>query len=242
MLISAGEIIKASFRLYKDNFKLFISYVAMLLLPGLLFIATLPFHQTGTIGTMVTSWIISIVLTYLFSLWISITFIRAVRDRYKNTQPQPVFAEIKRAAPLLWPTIVILFLTGLTVIGGGILFIIPGIIFALWFLFAYYEVVLDGKQGVEAMKRSRALVAGRWWAVFWWVVGPGLFFGLMYFILQGIITGLLGVIHNNFADGPLLLIYTINILLSVPGLLITPLSTSAMTILYIELDKTPVKK
>jgi hypothetical protein len=51
-------------------------------------------------------------------------------------------------------------LTLLAVIGGLILFIIPGLIFGAWFAFTTYIIIDQNVGAVEAMKRSKALVKG----------------------------------------------------------------------------------
>lgn len=58
----------------------------------------------------------------------------------------------------------VLFLTGLITLFGFLLFIIPGLIFLVWFSFAAIIAVIEGK-GVSAIKESKALVAGRFWPV-----------------------------------------------------------------------------
>lgn len=56
-------------------------------------------------------------------------------------------------------------LTGLAVLGGLILLIIPGLIFGVWFSQVAYVVVEEGLGPVDAMKRSRQLVRNRFWDV-----------------------------------------------------------------------------
>lgn len=54
-------------------------------------------------------------------------------------------------------------LTILAVIGGIILFVIPGLIFMAWFSLASYVLVAEDLGVVASMKRSRELVRGRVW-------------------------------------------------------------------------------
>lgn len=56
-------------------------------------------------------------------------------------------------------------LTILAVIGGIILFVIPGLIFMAWFSLASYVLVSEDLGVVASMKRSRALVRGRVWEI-----------------------------------------------------------------------------
>ncbi|KKU10417.1 MAG: hypothetical protein UX13_C0012G0001, partial [Candidatus Woesebacteria bacterium GW2011_GWB1_45_5] len=56
-------------------------------------------------------------------------------------------------------------LVGLIVVGGFILLIIPGIIFAVWFSFSLWGVVDKGYGVGRSLKESKALVKGRFWKV-----------------------------------------------------------------------------
>jgi hypothetical protein len=57
-------------------------------------------------------------------------------------------------------------LVGIVVSLGFILLIIPGIIFGVWYCFSLF-ILINEKTGIlESMRRSKALVKGRFWAVF----------------------------------------------------------------------------
>jgi hypothetical protein len=73
---------------------------------------------------------------------------------------------LKKSMPLILPLLLVGILVALAVVGGLILLIIPGIIFAVWFAFSNYTLILEGKRGTEALKASKALVDGRWGDVF----------------------------------------------------------------------------
>jgi hypothetical protein len=63
----------------------------------------------------------------------------------------------------LFPVIVASILYGLAMLGGFILFIIPGLI--LWLTLAFYAlcIVLEGDGILESLKHSHRLVWGNWW-------------------------------------------------------------------------------
>jgi hypothetical protein len=84
-------------------------------------------------------------------------------------------------------------LTGLAIMGGFILLIIPGIIFLVWFALSSYVYVYEGIGGTEALKRSKYYVSGRWGAVFW------RFFFL--FIISVVISIVIGIITGPFNSG-----------------------------------------
>ena len=57
-------------------------------------------------------------------------------------------------------------LNGFIVMGGYLLFIIPGIIISIWFSVATFIFVIEERKGMTALLYSRHLVSGHWWGVF----------------------------------------------------------------------------
>ncbi len=94
-------------------------------------------------------------------------------------------ATLRRFAPRLPALIMVSLLTGLAVLAGTVLLIIPGIIASVWFLFAGFIVVLENRSPWLALKLSRRLTR----AVFW----PVLFRWLAIMLL----IGALGLLVNS---------------------------------------------
>lgn len=84
----------------------------------------------------------------------------------------------------------ITILTTLIVLGGFLLFIIPGIILSITVFFGAYVFVHEDVKGMSALTRSRALVKGRWWNIAVKVTGISLFVFATFFLL-GIIVGII---------------------------------------------------
>jgi hypothetical protein len=80
--------------------------------------------------------------------------------------------------PLLWTSI----LSGLAIIGGTILFVIPGIALSIYLYFSVYAVATGTKYGPSALKKSYQLVKGRWWAVTIKLFTMSLWLMLLYLI------------------------------------------------------------
>jgi hypothetical protein len=97
----------------------------------------------------------------IIGLWSRVALFCAVKNNALN---------IKQILISAWPKIASFFwislLAGLAVMGGFILFVIPGIIFAVWFGFSIYVFIFDGIKGSSALKKSKELVKGYWWPVF----------------------------------------------------------------------------
>lgn len=65
-----------------------------------------------------------------------------------------------------WVLILASLLLALVIGVGYLLFIIPGILFYVWFIFVPYAVMCEGKGVIESFKASKGYTKGHWWAVF----------------------------------------------------------------------------
>lgn len=103
---------------------------------------------------------------------------------------------LNRVPALFWAT----FLAGMLIIIGLFLFLIPGIILAVMLAFVGYVVVLEGVSGTQALSRSRALVKGRWFEVFWRGLAFVIIVGIPAGIVSSIIDGIVGDSHNTVSN------------------------------------------
>jgi hypothetical protein len=79
----------------------------------------------------------------------------------------------------LGSVVLVSVLVGLAIIGGLILFIIPGIYIGIRLCVSIEALVVEGRRGTEAMGRSWGLVGGHWWHAFGAVVVGGLLTGIV---------------------------------------------------------------
>jgi hypothetical protein len=75
----------------------------------------------------------------------------------KATDSKAMFSQVNSK---LLPMLGLIILTGLAVIGGLILVIIPGLIFGTWFSLAPYVMISENLGVIDSMKRSKQLVSG----------------------------------------------------------------------------------
>jgi hypothetical protein len=74
---------------------------------------------------------------------------------------QMTFKETYEASKAIWARVLwTSMLSGLAIASGFLLFIIPGIVFAVWFSLSVYIAVEEGLGAVDSMKRSKELVQG----------------------------------------------------------------------------------
>jgi hypothetical protein len=72
----------------------------------------------------------------------------------------------KKGLKFFWRYLWVIILMTLITLVGYALFIVPGIIFSIWFSFVMYVLLVENVGGLKALGRSRELVKGFWWTVF----------------------------------------------------------------------------
>lgn len=95
------------------------------------------------------------ILALLFLLAPAVIYILLQSARGKKVTVSKAYKKTWRRAPAV---LAASLLTALAFLGGLVLFVIPGFIFATWFSFSPMIVVDEGIGAVEAMRRSKALV------------------------------------------------------------------------------------
>ncbi len=202
-LISVEDLFKKAFEIYTNNFwgftKLVLisiaaSLVAVLAWAGI-FVGMLS-HNISLILVFVLIFLILLLVAIAINFIVQISLLYAIEE--KDLTIRQYFS---KARPVVGSYALVLILQGLVVLGGFILFIIPGVIFSIWFAFSGYIMIFEGKKGVEALKASKALVAGYWWAIF----GRLLLMMLAIWIISWV--PVLGPLVNAFAVAPFMAIY-----------------------------------
>lgn len=102
---------------------------------------------------------------YLICLFLLVWMIPALLLAIKENLG--IIASYKKSLRYLLPYIWIYFLLAIIVIGGYGFFIVPGIIFSVWFSLSIYVLIFENERGMNAILRSKQLVSRRWWGVFW---------------------------------------------------------------------------
>lgn len=167
-LLPIGELFRKSFEVYiKKMWSL-----AMIVLLGVL--GYLPVLLSGLIAFLIINnnqgnltlfsillFLIGLLLSLLIWTWIQVVVFCAIKEDNLKLKQLLIMA-LPKIQSFFWVTL----LNTLVVMVGFILFIIPGFIFLVWFLFAPYIFISESLNGKLALKRSRELVQGYWWAIF----------------------------------------------------------------------------
>ncbi|MCW4021482.1 MAG: hypothetical protein NWF14_09705 [Candidatus Bathyarchaeota archaeon] len=85
------------------------------------------------------------------------------------------------------------FMWGVLIVLGLILFVVPGIIVAVMFSVAVQTIIIEQSDAYESLRRSRKLVAGRWWKTF------AVLFSVLLLVA---VTQITGVVIGDIFAGP----------------------------------------
>ena len=142
--------------------------------------------------------LIGVLLAIIISIWIQVALIYAVKEENVGMGVKNLLMMVRsKMASYYW----VVFLHAVIVFVGFILFVIPGIIFSVWFCLSQYALVFEGKKGMQALSRSRQLVKGYWWQV----VGRLLLLVLIAMVVSSI--SKLGFLINSLFTVPFAIIY-----------------------------------
>jgi hypothetical protein len=151
---------------------------------------------------------------------------KAVSDVYLGqdvTMSEAYSYVFRRWGPYLWTT----FLSGILVMAGMCLCVIPGIIFSFWVIFAAEVFVIEGHAGWTAIQRSRDLVAGHWGRAFVLL----LLVGILAMVVQMAPSMLIGALLGHSSLGPLLSA----VWGGLSNTIVMPLQTTALILLYYDI-------
>lgn len=172
--LGVGGILDQAIKVFKDGLGVLLPITFCLMVPlqiafGLTQLALMPViaadatpeevfaaqMETGTTFAIVA--MVGAIVVMLTQYLTLSALVFAIADLYLGDQPtigNSFSRGVSRWMPLLGTSI----LYGLAMMGGFLLFIIPGIFVALWFYLSPTITVLEEKAGSGAMKRSKALM------------------------------------------------------------------------------------
>lgn len=242
MLINVQDLIKKSWSLYVKNFKKLIPYMLLLLVPNLILSATgltsLFLDEYARSDAFVAANTIVVLLiiaaAILFSIWTNIALVKSIKEMIMGKEALGIKPSLKSSSHLIFPVIYTSIITFAIILVGMLLLVVPGVIFAIWYAFVYYVVIFEEKGGIKALQYSKKLVAGRWWAILWRLLAPGLFFGFILFLINKLFLQLADLIVAG-ADQ----IWVGGVISTIWGVIIAPLTILPAIILYLNAKDTP---
>jgi hypothetical protein len=186
-----GEILSAAFQLYQRYWRTLLAIAAVVVVPFTLlqYLLGHAVRVTGVAtsnGVVVTtsSWrvglagLVTALAGVVMFLVLTGAITRAVAAEAAGEDPG-VEQSYRFGFHRLGSVLLVSVLVGLAIIGGLILFIIPGIWIGIRLSMSTQALVVEGRRPTEAMGRSWALVGGHWWHAFGTLIVAGLLTGLV---------------------------------------------------------------
>lgn len=193
---SIPDLLRASFLTYRTHAKLFVGYTSWLLLSyaAIVLVTFIP-NEGVRMGLDLAIQLAD----GLLWLWISIIMIVLVNQisnaKEIDTNVVPLYA-LSVLGSFVWVSL----LQMLTIAGGLLLLIVPGLIFLVWFGFAPQALLLDGKKGLNALSASRDLAKGRFWTAALYQLGGPIICAAVYLSVLVAIFFLLSYLTHTPAD------------------------------------------
>lgn len=241
--LSLGEILDAAIKIYRSNALLLMKLSLPVLIPaGLieLIIATsaLPDDAQMVDGTIMVpdseyvtytvGLLIGAILTMLATFVATGALYRAVAQTYVGVAvdwKESLIFGAKRFHRLMWLTLLYV----VAIMLGLVALVVPGIWVMAAFSCAIPILMAEGIGGSKALRRSAALVKGRWWVVFGVMI--------LSYLLATIVAGAIVAVVIGFADSMSPIGYTaLDIGLSTLATAVTtPFTVAASTVMYFDL-------
>lgn len=189
------ELIKQAWQLFAKLPVKFIGVILVIYIPilAMVLLGVLgSFVKIPTVVTIVLMIILVLIMIALGLLMSPALFL--LTD--KPSREVKVKDLYKRAVPFFWGFLLVSILTGAAEMTGALFFVIPGILLAIWLILAPVVLVLENKRGWLALRRSKELVTGYWWATLGRFIVLYLFF-LLARVPAFILYGVSGVVGRN---------------------------------------------
>jgi len=165
------------------------------------------------VASFICLWAVIFIVYYSIRVYLSMFLL--IKHNYAKKELEIY----KESANYFWSYITLIFLTLILLALWFMALFVPALIFAIFYTFACYAFIFEGKRDIDAIRRSRELVAGYWWAV----LGRFILLGIVLMLFIMIISlplqflspsGVGAAIWNivvqiiNYLVGPIGLIFT----------------------------------
>lgn len=175
-LPGATAILSQAWSLYKQRLGTFlgIMVIPMLVLIGLLAVlagggflglALLSSKfAAGGIGLFIVLAIVFFVAIFISQAWGQTALLYAIKDSQEGIGVGEAY---RRGWHKIFSYWWVSLLAGFITMGGFLLLVVPGIIFAIWFSLAMFILIAEDLKGMNALLKSREYVKGKWGSIFW---------------------------------------------------------------------------
>ncbi|MFZ2310611.1 MAG: hypothetical protein WAW11_03640 [Patescibacteria group bacterium] len=192
-IMNCQNLLTKSWQEYVANFSKFImiyvyGLIGLIPIAAVSLVATLvivtgvwskmPFMAQISLGIIFGLVVIcSIIFAIYYGLRVKVATLLLIKNNYSDTA-----LNFKDSKNYVWGMLGVSLLMFVVVLAWGFVFLIPAIIFGVYYMFAAYILVIENKRSFSAMERSYDLVYGFWWPVFGRMLLLGLI-GLIFFMI-----------------------------------------------------------
>ena len=225
---STGDLIKNSLAIYRQIFWKFLGLGLLPILGALplSFIVVIFFLKlNGASGVSPLTIILGILclaglfLVIYIGLASQAGLIILLRNFSANRMDEKFKQTFQEARTYVGAYFFVSFLAGILVLLWSLLFIIPGIIYGVFYCLAAFALILENHRSMAALKRSQELIKGYWWAVVLRYLAVGLITLVAFWVLSMPLAAFTkdSIIYNgwsfiinifNFLVGQVYLIYS----------------------------------
>lgn len=189
--MTIGSVLDEAWTLFTRFFlRFFLIALVVFAAINLLYALVVAAISSDNNGAAIALAILGLATAVIGATWLQGAFVYAVQDARDGTFDSSMGEIFARVAPSILPLLGAGLLAGLGIALGLLLLIVPGLILlTLWAVIAPV-VVIEKRPVFEAFGRSRELVRGHGWTVFFVVIITGLLSGVASALLQAAFSAL----------------------------------------------------
>lgn len=163
-LPSVDDLLERAWQIYKARLGTFLGIALFPVIIEVLFLIPKQILRTLSPIFVILFSIIFYLISIIIYFWSKVSLLYAIKEREQKIGIKESFRKgWHKMIPFVW----ISLLSGFICTGGFMLLIVPGIVFSVWFAFSNFVLVSEELRGMNAILRSKQLVSGYWWKVFW---------------------------------------------------------------------------
>ena len=229
-----GDILDVAFRLFRSHFATFLIIALSVYVPYAILVALLggapggggppgPEGPNGPGAAFASNMVLTFLFTFILLPLCHGALVHNISARYLG-QELGASEAYGRALPRLLPLLGANILSGVVIMLGFVLLIVPGVIFSLWFMLVTPVIMMERKGVIDSLKRSRELMQSN--------LGKGFLLALVILVLQFIFQMIVGGVMATLPiDVPALEAFILN----VTKALILPIQLAPVILLYYDL-------